>query len=83
MTTDQAYFEELFERLDKLEKNVQELTESLKVLRATIDNDVKPNCSRMEGHIDFVEKVYKNVRSPMYFICNKINRFTGGTRIEP
>jgi hypothetical protein len=31
----------------------------------------------MSGHIDFVENVYENVKSPLGFICNKVGSLIG------
>ncbi len=31
------------------------------------------DCKKMSDHIDFVEQVYDTVKSPLYFIMNKVN----------
>ena len=30
----------------------------------------------MANHIDFIEKIYDNIKSPLGFLCNKINYLT-------
>ena len=34
--------------------------------------DIKENCQKMGGHIDFVENVYETVKAPLSYISNKI-----------
>ena len=29
----------------------------------------------MSDHIDFIENIYTNIKSPLGYICNKINYF--------
>ena len=36
----------------------------------------------MGNHIDFVEKVYDTVKTPMYYICDKISGTTQITEEE-
>lgn len=56
----------IIEKLELLEKKIDSLVD-------TINEDVKPNCSRMNTHIDFIEKVYNVVKSPLGFVCERIN----------
>ena len=35
---------------------------------------MKVNTDKMSGHIDFVENVYDTVKSPMYYILNKVSQ---------
>ena len=34
----------------------------------------------MGDHIDFVETVYENVKSPLGFLCNTITHYIGSTK---
>tara|TARA_B100000780_G_scaffold126010_1_gene88362 strand:- start:139 stop:396 length:258 start_codon:yes stop_codon:yes gene_type:complete len=46
-------------------------------------NILEPECKKMGSHIDFIEGVYDNVKSPMNLLCNKINSYVGrGEHIE-
>ena len=38
-----------------------------------IDGEVLIECKKMGGHIDFVEKVYDNVKHPLGYILKKIS----------
>ena len=60
-------------RIDKLENKIDEINSKLDKLILLINNDVKPNCTKMSTHIDFIDRVYDNVKSPMYYICDKLN----------
>lgn len=74
---DNRDFKTLFERLDKLETDISQLAQSMQELKDIMKTDITPKCSKMESHIDFIEEVYATVKSPLYFICNKVNRMTG------
>lgn len=39
------------------------------------------DCKKMSDHIDFVENVYETVKSPFYFIMNKVNSYKTITNI--
>ena len=60
------------ERLDKIEEKVD------KILEILSNGDLK----KMGEHIDFVEKVYDNVKAPLGYVCNKIKFLTGGKTHE-
>ena len=57
--------EELENRLESIEKKLDKLI-------FLTEMELKPECKKMGGHIDFVEKVYENVKAPLGFICNKL-----------
>mgnify|MGYP001169596520 CR=1 FL=1 len=63
---DITQFNIILSRLDKIDKEILELNN-------TINRDIKGNCDKMGSHIDFIEKVYDTVKTPMYYICEKIN----------
>ena len=60
-------------KISNLENEIQIINEKLDKLINLIEKDVKEDCKKMSNHIDFIEKVYDNVQSPMYFICDKLN----------
>ena len=63
---DSKQFNIILSRLDKIDKEILELNN-------TINRDIKGNCDKMGSHIDFIEKVYDTVKTPMYYICEKVN----------
>ena len=55
--------EDLENRLELIEKKLDKLI-------FLTETEVKPECKKMGGHIDFVEKVYENVKHPLNTVCN-------------
>jgi hypothetical protein len=68
--------------MENIEKRLNILEKKLDLIINILNNDVKENCEKMGGHINFVEKVYDNVKNPLYYICNKINYITNGEKKE-
>ena len=64
-------------RLSNLEKQYSRIEEKLDLIISIFENEVSENCAKMSGHIDFVENVYENVKSPLGFICNKVGSLIG------
>jgi archaellum component FlaC len=58
----------LSEKIDSLEKKIDYLTSRL-------DEEVIAECKKMGSHINFVEAVYENVKTPLGYICTKFNYF--------
>jgi hypothetical protein len=61
------------EKIESLEKQYSTIEKKLDLILEILNTDLKQNCEKMGDHIDFVEKVYDNVKNPLGFICNKIN----------
>ena len=68
---------EIKSKLDSLEYKLIDLEVKLNKILELIENDVSPNCNKMSSHIDFVDKVYDTVKSPLNFMCNKVNVLSG------
>ena len=62
------------ERLDILESKIDQILELL-------NGDLKSNCDKMAGHIEFVENVYDKVKKPLGYICNKVKSFSGNSNL--
>ena len=63
-------------KLDSLETQMNRIENKLDKLLKDFEilNDLEPQCKKMSEHIDFVESVYDKVKSPMYYIFNKISK---------
>ena len=48
------------------------MKKEIKEIKDIINSDIKDNCEKMGGHIDFVENVYETVKAPLSYISNKI-----------
>ena len=68
---------EVKSKLDSLEYKLIDLEIKLNKITELLENDVAPNCNKMSTHIDFVDKVYDTVKSPLNFMCNKVNILSG------
>ena len=66
METNNDKIELIIKKLDSIEKKIDALVND-------INENVKPNCNKMSSHIDFIEKVYNVVKSPLGFMCERIN----------
>ena len=63
-------------KLDTLETQITRIENKLDKLLKDFEilNELEPQCKKMSEHIDFVENVYDKVKSPMYYIFNKISK---------
>ena len=68
---------EIKSKLDSLEYKLIDLEVKLNKILELLENDIKPNCNKMSSHIDFIDKVYDTVKSPLNFMCNKVNILSG------
>lgn len=68
---------EIKSKLNSLEYKLIDLEVKLNKIIELIENDVSPNCNKMSSHIDFVDNVYDTVKSPLNFMCNKVNLLSG------
>jgi vacuolar-type H+-ATPase subunit I/STV1 len=55
--------------VERLEKDIKELDRKMDRVLEILEKDVK----KMNDHIDFVEQVYTNVKSPFLFLMDCIN----------
>lgn len=63
------------EHLIRVEAKIDKLTHLL-------DGSLKNNCEKMGEHIDFVERVYENVKNPLGYVCNKVRTLSGVAHLE-
>jgi len=71
-------------KLDSLETQMNRIENKLDKLLKDFEilNELEPQCKKMSDHIDFVENVYDKVKSPMYYILNKISQIRNITNID-
>ena len=60
---------DIYERLEILEKDMKELDRKLDRILEILEKDVK----KMSDHIDFVENVYTNVKTPFLFLMDRLS----------
>lgn len=61
----------LTKRLDTIEKNINTIDKNIDTIKKNIEYLTKGN-DKMLNHISFIENVYDTIKSPFYFILNKI-----------
>jgi hypothetical protein len=68
----------------ELNKNLEEINcksdlinNKLDEIISILNKDVTKNTKKMSDHIDFIENVYENVKSPLGFICSRIKYYIG------
>ena len=52
-----------------LETRCERIEEKLDKILELLEKD----CKKMTDHIDFIENVYDNVKSPFYYLMDKVN----------
>ena len=63
---------EITEKVDQLAQEIDNLSVKLdKIMELLHFNH--DECTRMGNHINFIENIYDSVKSPLNFICDKIN----------
>ena len=58
--------------LQHILNEITEMRKEINEIKNTLNIDIKENCQKMGGHIDFVENVYETVKAPLSYISNKI-----------
>lgn len=70
---------EIKSKIDSLEYKLIDIEIKLNKITELLEKDISPNCKKMSNHIDFIDKVYDNVKSPLGFICSKVSLLGGGS----
>ena len=74
--------EDLYKLLQILIKKNEILEEKLDTVLSILNNEVVENTQKMSKHIDLIENIYNNVKSPLGYLCNKINYLKGSDKTE-
>ena len=64
--------EQIEQKIDKiveLENRTERIEQKIDKILELLEKD----CKKMIDHIDFIEDVYDNVKSPFYYIMDKVN----------
>ena len=69
--------------LNIIKNDITTINNKIDALSIKMDNiisilniDIKKNTEKMGDHIDFIERIYDNVKQPLAYICNKINYYS-------
>jgi hypothetical protein len=70
----------LEDKMDKLEDKMDKMGDKIDQILLILNKDISKNTKKMGDHIDFVENVYEQVKSPLGFICNRIKHYIGNKK---
>ena len=70
------YLIKICEKLDKLQQSVNQLQKDVEILKNN-NKSISHNCEKMNNHINFIENVYKNIETPLEYLCNKVYHLMG------
>ena len=65
------------EQLREIKDKLTQLESKIDTIVELLDGSLKTSCEKMGEHIDFVERVYDNVKNPLGYICNKVSYLSG------
>jgi hypothetical protein len=64
------------DEISELKKEIVDINKKLDLVLDLLKNDIQKSSKKMTEHIDFIENVYNTVKSPLGYLCNKINYFS-------
>ena len=67
--------EEIMKRLEILENKIDMLIEC-------VSGNIVPNCNKMNNHIDFIDRTYEKMRSPLNYICSIVKGSEEGVMLK-
>ena len=63
-----------------LKLKIERLTTKVDEILLILKKDISQNTKKMSDHVDFIETIYENVKSPLGFLCNTITHYIGSTK---
>jgi archaellum component FlaC len=69
-------------RLENIEIKLENIELKLNSILDIISEN-KKNCEKMSSHIDFIEKTYNTIRTPLEYVKNKMWYLYGKQHQEP
>ena len=61
--------QDILEKIVALENRCERIEHKMDKILELLEKD----CKKMTDHIDFIENVYDNVKSPFYYLMDKVN----------
>lgn len=62
-------------KIENIENIINEINIKNDKILLLLNSEVVENTKKMSQHIDFIENIYTNIKSPLGYLCNKINYF--------
>ena len=73
--------DEIKEMLIILNKNIEKNNDKLDIICKKLDGEIMEECKKMASHIDFVEGIYDNIKTPLNYICDTIKGMSNNAQI--
>ena len=70
--------QDILEKIVALENRCERIEYKLDKILELLEKD----CKKMTDHIDFIENVYDNVKSPFYYLMDKVNLLSTNRMLE-
>jgi cell shape-determining protein MreC len=64
---------EIKDEIITINSKIDILTKKMDNIITILNIDIKKNTEKMGDHIDFIERIYDNVKHPLGYLCNKIS----------
>ena len=64
-------------KIENLEKKIENLEKKIDLISEILLTKIQPNTSKMSNHIDFIEKLYDNIKNPLGYFMHKLSYFKG------
>lgn len=69
---------DIHDKIVALETRCERIEQKLDKILELLEKD----CKKMTDHIDFIENVYDNVKSPFYYLMDKVNLLSTNRMLE-
>ncbi len=69
---------DIYDKIVALEYRCERIEEKMDRILELLEKD----CKKMTDHIDFIENVYDNVKSPFYYLMDKVNLISTNRMLE-
>ena len=70
--------DKIIDKITELENRCERMETKMDKILELLEKD----CKKMTDHIDFVENVYDNVKSPFYYLMDKVNLLSTNRMID-
>jgi archaellum component FlaC len=68
--------EEIILYLKKIDSRLENIENDISDIKTQLNNNLSKDCKKMSDHIDFIERVYDNVKNPLGYLCSKLNFYS-------
>lgn len=62
--------------LKKIDSRLENIENDISDIKNQLNNNLSKDCKKMSDHIDFIERVYDNVKNPLGYLCSKLNFYS-------